>query len=108
VLLTQAAADVGIDALMAAISRHAEYLHAHRDPMRENERRTREFVEVLTAELEERTKRALNNGAGDAQAILSEVREGNLNPYSAARRIIENGAVVAELLAQGSAKPNPE
>jgi LAO/AO transport system kinase len=108
VLLTQAAADVGIDALMAAIARHAEYLRSHRDPMRENERRTREFVEVLTAELEERTKRALGNGAGAVQTILSEVRDGSLNPYSAARRIIENGAAVAELLAKGSAKPDQE
>jgi LAO/AO transport system kinase len=108
VLLTQASADVGIDAVMGAIARHAEYLRAHRDPLRENERRTREFVEVLTAELEERTKRALNNGAGDSQGVLSEVRAGSLNPYRAARRIIENGAAVAELLAQGSAKPNRE
>jgi LAO/AO transport system kinase len=108
VLLTQAAADVGIDALIAAIARHAEYLRAHRDPLRENQRRTREFVEVLTAEMEERMKRALNNGAGDEQGILSEVRAGSLNPYGAARRIIENGAAVAELLARGSAKPDAE
>jgi LAO/AO transport system kinase len=108
VLLTQAAAGVGIDALMAAIGRHAEYLQAHRDPARETERRTREFVEVLTAEMEERTRRALSNGARGAESVLGEVRKGNLNPYSAARRIIEDAGVVVELLEQGSARPAQE
>src|SRR5580658_8159191 len=55
VVLTQAAADQGVDALVAAIARHAEYVAAHRSPERERERRMREFVEVLTAEMEERT-----------------------------------------------------
>src|ERR1700747_295438 len=51
VLLTQAAADIGIDGLVAAIGKHREYVRTNSDPAREAERRTREFVEVLTAEL---------------------------------------------------------
>lgn len=108
VLLTQAAAGVGIDALVAAIGKHEEYLKSHRDPARESERRAREFVEVLTAELEERATRALKDGAVRAQSVLSEVREGSLNPYSAARRIIEDRATISELLEKGSAKPGRE
>jgi len=108
VLLTQAATDVGVDALVAAIGRHEEYLKSHRDPAHESERRAHEFVEVLTAELEERTARALRNGAARAQAVLSEVREGSLNPYSAARRIIEDRAAMAELLAVESAERDQE
>src|SRR5579864_991780 len=50
VLLTQAAADVGVDALVAAIARHAEYVRAHRDPAREKEKRAHEFAEVLSSE----------------------------------------------------------
>src|SRR5271167_4561450 len=65
VVLTQAAADQGIDALVAAITRHAEYVAAHRNPERERERRMREFVQVLTAEMEERTARAVRNGGAD-------------------------------------------
>ena len=98
VLLTQASADVGIDALVAAIERHSEYLRANRDPVRERERRTREFVEVLTSELQERATRSLADEAVRARDVLGEVREGSLNPYSAARRIIEDRATVAELL----------
>jgi LAO/AO transport system kinase len=108
VLLTQAAAGVGIDALVAAIGKHEKYLKNNRDPAREKERRGREFVEVLTAELEERAARALKNGAARAQAVLTEVRAGSLNPYSAARRIIEDRTAVAELLASGSGKPGQE
>jgi len=108
VLLTQAAAGVGIDALVAAIGKHEEYLKSNHDPARESERRAHEFVQVLTAELEERAVRALKDGAVRAQSMLSEVREGNLNPYSAARRIIEDRTAVAELLASGSAKPDQE
>lgn len=99
VLMTQAAADVGIDALVAQIERHRAYLDDHRDPARESERRTREFMEVLASEIEERTARALRHGADGAQAIIADVRHGNLNPYSAVRRIIENRAMISDLLA---------
>src|SRR6202795_997819 len=84
VLLTQAAADQGVDALVAAIARHAEYVAAHRSPERERERRMREFVEVLTAEMEERAARAVRNGGADG--VVGEVSAGTLNPYTAARR----------------------
>src|SRR5579863_6267359 len=71
VVLTQAAADQGLDALVAAIARHAEYVAAHRSPERERERRTREFVEVLTAEMEERTARAVRSTG--ANGVVGEV-----------------------------------
>src|SRR5271168_1745725 len=101
VVLTQAAADQGVDALVAAIARHAEYLAAHRSPERERERRMREFVEVLTAEMEERTARAVRNGGADV--VVGEVSAGTLNPYTAARRVIEDRQALGELLAEGSA-----
>jgi LAO/AO transport system kinase len=100
VLLTQASADQGIEALMAAIARHAEYVAAHRSPERERERRMREFVEVLTAEMEERTARAVHSGG--ATGVVGEVRAGSLNPYTAARRVIEDRKALGELLADGS------
>src|SRR6202050_2733257 len=78
VLMTQASNDVGIDALVLAIGRHADYQREHHDPARDLERRTREFVEVLTSQLEERTERALKDGAGSAQHVLGEVRTGTL------------------------------
>jgi LAO/AO transport system kinase len=98
VLMTQAAVDIGIDALVSQIERHRAYLNDHRDPARESERRAREFMEVLASEIEERTARALRHGVDGAQAVIADVRHGNLNPYSAVRRIIEDRAMISDLL----------
>jgi LAO/AO transport system kinase len=102
VLLTQASTDQGIDGLVAAIDRHAEYVRTHRNPERERERRAREFLEVLTAEMEERAARALAHGA--VPAIAGAVREGTINPYTAARRLIADRAALGELLAEEPAR----
>jgi LAO/AO transport system kinase len=104
VLMTQASNDIGVDALVAAIGRHAEYQREHHNPARDRERRTREFIEVLTSELEERAERALKNGGGGAEHVIDEVRAGIVNPYSAARRIIEDHAAVSRLLDEGGPK----
>jgi LAO/AO transport system kinase len=104
VLMTQASNDIGIDALIVAIGRHAEYQKEHHDPARDRERRKREFVEVLTSQLEERTERALTNDAGSTEHMLGEIRAGNINPYSAARRIIEDPAAISRLLDEGGPK----
>ncbi|HJU28805.1 MAG TPA: hypothetical protein VJ718_06520, partial [Candidatus Binataceae bacterium] len=108
VLLTQAAADIGVEGLVAAIDRHRDYLRANRNPARESERRTREFVEVLTSELQERAARSLADNAIRAREVLGEVRDGSLNPYTAARRIIEDRAAVAELLSNSTDQERAE
>jgi LAO/AO transport system kinase len=86
VLLTQAAADKGVDTLVAAIDKHRAWLEEHHDPARDRERRSREFMEVLTAEVEERVARALGNG--EASSLIADVQEGRINPYSATRAVI--------------------
>ncbi|HEX4209575.1 MAG TPA: methylmalonyl Co-A mutase-associated GTPase MeaB [Candidatus Binataceae bacterium] len=100
VLLTQASEDVGLDTLVEAIERHGDYTREHHDADRDANRRAREFAEVLTTELEERAERSLRNGGGgeNVRGMVERVREGNLNPYSATRQIINNPAAVAELL----------
>jgi LAO/AO transport system kinase len=98
VILTQAAADVGVDGVVAAIERHREYQRAHPDPARERERRANEFIEVLTSEIEERTMRAIKAGVDGVRGVMDQVRAGQLNPYSATRGIIQDGVTVAELL----------
>ncbi|MGH7812860.1 MAG: methylmalonyl Co-A mutase-associated GTPase MeaB [Candidatus Binataceae bacterium] len=103
VLLTQASADRGIDAAIAALGRHREFLREHRDAAREAGRREHEFAEVLGAELEERAARAISDGG--APGVIDEIRAGRLNPYSAARRIIEDRDSLARLLDSGAAKP---
>ncbi len=101
VLLTEASADKGLDPLVAAIAKHREWLQEHTDDARAGERRTREFIEVLTSELEERAARALSAGA--ASEVVQSVREGRINPYSAARQIIEDRAKIGDLLQNGAA-----
>jgi LAO/AO transport system kinase len=96
VLLTQAAADQGVDGLVAAIANHRAWLNEHPDPARESERRQREFVEVLSGEIEERTARALGNGA--ASGVAARVREGKVNPYSATRTLMQDPEALAKLL----------
>ena len=96
VLLTQAANDKGIDELVAMLAKHFDYLHSHPDAAHESERRAREFVEILTGQLEERTIRALADGG--APDVMKQIRSGDLNPYSAARQVIDNRDAIAELL----------
>ncbi|HYB90699.1 MAG TPA: methylmalonyl Co-A mutase-associated GTPase MeaB [Candidatus Binataceae bacterium] len=100
VLLTQAATGQGVDELTAAIEEHGEFLRAHRDAAREAERRTHEFLEVLSAELEDRATRAVKSG--HAERVIDEVRAGRLNPYSAARKLIEDRDSIGDLLSNGA------
>jgi GTPase len=102
VILTQAVAGQGIDAVASAIDKHRDYLRAHVDEGREGERRAREFLEVLAAELEERAARAVRGGR--TPELVAEIRAGRINPYSAARRLLEDRAALGNLLADG-AKP---
>ncbi|MGH7864693.1 MAG: methylmalonyl Co-A mutase-associated GTPase MeaB [Candidatus Binataceae bacterium] len=96
VLLTEAAADKGLDPLVGAIAKHRQWLAENADPARQAERRSREFVELLTSELQERAERALRGGA--VPEVMQNVRDGRVNPYRAAREVIKNRATVGELL----------
>ncbi len=96
VLMTQAVADKGVDRLVEMIDKHTDYLRANRDPAREAERRTHELIEVLSGELEDRAARALKNGS--ANPLVASVRDGRLNPYGAAREILEDPSRLNALL----------
>ncbi len=97
VVMTQASADKGVDKLVEMASKHREYLDAHRDPVREANRRTHELVEVVSGELEQRATRSLRTGG--AEKLVVGVRDGRINPYSAARKLLEDPAALGELLA---------
>ncbi len=97
VVMTQASADKGVDKLVEMVAKHEEYLDAHRDPVREANRRAHELIEVVSGELEQRASRSLRTGG--AEELVASVRHGRVNPYSAARRLLENPAALGELLA---------
>ncbi len=101
VLMTQAANDKGLDALVAALAKHRAYLEEHTDAETLRARRKHEFLEILTAEIEERLARSLGNGA--AEKLVALVCDGAINPYSATRELIEDGEL-GELLGAGSVR----
>jgi len=104
VLMTQAAADKGVEQVVGSIGKHGEYLAEHHDAARESERRAAELIEVLSGELTDRTMRALKDGRDDS--LLASVRSGQLNPYGAARKILEDPGKLVELLAIGKTGNN--
>ncbi len=97
VLMTQASADKGVDKLVDSIGEHGTWLNEHRDPAREAERRTHELIAVLTGELEDRATRSIKGGGADALAPDGE----RFNPYSAARRILEDPTMLGRILSDG-------
>jgi LAO/AO transport system kinase len=96
VLLTEASADRGIDALLEALDRHAAYLREHSDPQRSATRRLHEFIEIVSDEIERRALRGLNDGA--APELLTAIRAGRINPYQAARELLDKPGALDRLL----------
>ena len=112
VLLTQAAADVGVDAVVAALDGHRAALVA--DPERtgrEAARREGELLDILDEEVRRRLARGLlaaratmsrgdaaGNRADGVTALVASVREGQVDPYTAALRILEDASTLERLL----------
>jgi len=99
VLMTQAAADKGVDRVIESIAKHGDYVALNRDSAHEADRRAHELIEVLSGELEDRASRALKDS--HQNALLARVRDGQINPYGAVRMILDDPAQLNELLALG-------
>lgn len=99
VLLTQAANDVGIDAVVDALAEHHAFLTA--DGQREQRARARregELLDVLSEELRRRIERGLGGSRDGLTPLLEAVRGGTVDPYSAALRILEDASTLEGLL----------
>jgi LAO/AO transport system kinase len=99
VLLTQAATDGGTDAVLDALERHRAFLRA--DPERARQQRLRregELLDILDEELHRRLARGLDAAADGVGPLLEAVRGGDLDPYTAAQRILEDTKTLARLL----------
>lgn len=97
VLLTTAIRGEGLDDLVGAIHEHRSYL----ERSGEGERRAvsgrhHEFVGLLRDELSRRLERGLGQGAG--AALLRQVEQGEVDPYAAVRRLVDDRQALAELL----------
>src|SRR5438128_55148 len=97
VLLTQAASDGGTAAVLNALEQHRAFLAA--DPeraRREGRRREGELIDILDEELRRPPERGVGSDGGGS--LLEAVRGGDLDPYTAAQRIMEDGATLERLL----------
>jgi GTPase len=100
VLLTQAANDRGIDPLVGQLDKHWEFVRQNSDPAADRQHRSHEFVEILADQIEMRAKSALGNGV--AHDVIDAVCAGRLNPYSAARRLLDDPSARSALLGKSA------
>jgi LAO/AO transport system kinase len=99
VLLTQAAAGVGIDAVVEALAAHRAAAAADTERAgREPARRESELLDILDEEVRRRLARGLGTGADGLQTLLASVRDGRLDPYTAALRILDDASTLERLL----------
>ena len=103
VLLTEAAADVGIDALLDALEQHHRFFAADPDRgRRQSERREGELVDILDEELRRRLEHGLGTAPDGIGPLVQAVRGGDVDPYTAALRILEDVSTLEGLLRRHS------
>jgi GTPase len=99
VLLTEAATDVGIDAVLDALDRHRAFRAADADrARRERQRREGELLDILDEELRRRLERGLGGTTNGLAPLLDAVRGGEVDPYTAALRILEDAPTLESLI----------
>jgi LAO/AO transport system kinase len=99
VLATQAAADVGIEAVLEAVEQHRSFLASDTDRVRRDRvRREGELLDILDEELRRRLERGLGRAADGLGPLLEAVRGGDVDPYTAALRILEDAPTLEGLL----------
>ena len=101
VLCTEATADVGVDAVLAALGEH----RAHRQAAStqaddERRRRERELVDIVQEELRRRLEATIADATDGLAPVVRAVRDGTLDPYSGALRVLADGRTVARLLGE--------
>jgi LAO/AO transport system kinase len=92
VLLTQASAGIGTEAVAAALDQHRAFLAGDTGrEAREAARRESELLDVLDEEVRRRLEERLRTAGDGARDVVAAVRSGKLDPYSAALRLLEEG-----------------
>ncbi len=94
VLLTEAANDQGIDAVMEAVERHGTFQTSDTVTQHAPDHRVHEFLEVLGEELRARVDRVGTH----RQDLIERVRRGDIDPYSAALEILQDQRALTEIL----------
>lgn len=98
VITTVAIKSLGIDDLMEALDEHKNYLACKtRDDDEAGHRRISRFIDILSGIFQDRINQLVKSES-DMGAVVREVYAGELNPYTAARRILENPELITELV----------
>jgi len=99
VLLTTATTEQGLPELLDALARHRDHVVAGGErARRERARRESELLDVLDEELRRRLERGLDAAPNGVGAVVEAVRGGELDPYSAALRILDDAPTLEGLL----------
>lgn len=100
VLLTEAAHDRGIDGVWSSIAAHRAHREAHEARAQAGGAHCEgELLDILDEELRRRMRRTLAHPPTDGLAgVIEAVRQGTLDPYSAALEILADEERVASLI----------
>jgi LAO/AO transport system kinase len=100
VVKTEAVRGTGIDLVADALARHRAQVVADRrtDARSVADRRARELVDILDEELRRRVQRGLDVEANGLGPLVASVRDGSVDPYSAAVRILGDERALAHLV----------
>jgi LAO/AO transport system kinase len=101
VLRTQARNGVGTAEVLAALERHHAERATAKDVAGEEARRVADVLDIIDEELARRLRDGIATAADGVAPILSSVRSGALDPYSAAVRILGDATALGALFQRG-------
>jgi LAO/AO transport system kinase len=99
VLATTAPAGTGVDAVVAALDRHRAHVAGDAERAgRAAARRAGELIDILEEEMRRRLEARLATDPDGLGKLVASVRSGDVDPYSAALRILEDDEALATLV----------
>ena len=99
VLPTTASIGSGVDAVLDALERHRAFVATDAERAgRAAARRAGELIDILEEEMRRRLEAGLIADPNGLGSIVESVRDGRVDPYSAALRILENDGALAALV----------
>ena len=99
VLPTEAVRGTGVDAVLDALERHRAFVSGDTERAgRAAARRAADTIDIVDEEVRRRLEAGLVADANGLGALLESVRQGALDPYSAALRILGDDAALTNLV----------
>lgn len=100
VIAIQAVHDIGIDKLYQEIERHRQYLESSGQlAQRRREQRKAEFLQIVENRIKDQLFKLIESN-GRLSVSLAKVESGEIDPYSAAREILDDKALLHSWLSE--------